>query len=278
MIEEAGCQGGSLHWDNLDEQEREGVKDHLNKERPAAMQRRKDNAQEKYDKPGAPPLVPNLSCWECTGVTENQEMCGFKCTRQLNLASFYGVTDLKALWWLVYHKLLDTECNRNCCTGECVPVGLGESVGLKCKDCGHISRGGLGGFWTKGRLGIVRMVAVVFSIVTGLSFKHMRSHLGLKFNKNTWTKYVKDIGIVCGEALERDRRTNPYDNAQADEVAFGKRKCHRGHWVRAAGIQWALTIVKVCPVTNRTSGVQSNRSCFGSRSLSRSLGSVLLVD
>ena len=95
MIKESGRQGGSRHWDNLDEQGREGVKDHLAKERPGVIQRRMDNAQEKYDKPGAPPLVPNLSCWECTGMTENQDMCGFKCTRQLNLVSFYSVTDLQ---------------------------------------------------------------------------------------------------------------------------------------------------------------------------------------
>ena len=107
------------------------------------------------------------------------------------------------------------------CTGQCVPIAMGTSVGLKCSDCGEVSKGGLRGFWRNERLGMVRLVAVIFSIVTGISYKHLKKHLGVRLNKNTWTKYLKDLGLVVGEALERDRRTKKYFYAQADKVAFG---------------------------------------------------------
>ena len=49
-------------------------------------------------------------------------------------------------------------------------------------------------------------------------------------------------------------RLNPnkkFLNSEADEVAFGSRKYYRGRRVRKhTGVQWGLTIVSVCPVTN----------------------------
>ena len=44
--------------------------------------------------------------------------------------------------------------------------------------------------------------------------------------KNTWTRAIKDVGLVCGESLERNRRNpaNKFTNAQIDETAFYKRK------------------------------------------------------
>ena len=53
--------------------------------------------------------------------------------------------------------------------------------------------------------------------------------MGIKVNKNTFTKYVRDVRLVVGEALERNRRTwgCHYRNGQSDEVAFGARKYKR---------------------------------------------------
>ena len=150
-------------------------------------------------------------------------MCGMKCVEGMNLSSFYGVSNLTVLKWLIHHGLLDVECNMFSCTGQCEPIAVGTSVGLKCSDCGEVSKGGLRGFWRNGRLGMVRMVAVIFAIVTGIAYKHLDKHLGVRLNKNTWTKYLKDLGLVVGEALERDRRTKKYFYAQADQVAFGNR-------------------------------------------------------
>ena len=73
-------------------------------------------------------------------------------------------------------------------------------------------------------------------------------------NKNTWTSYVKYIGMVCGESLERVRRDpgEKYYWAQWDETAFGKRKYHRGSRVRNGGVQWALTAIEVDPITGKS--------------------------
>ena len=83
----------------------------------------------------------------------------------------------------------------------------------------------------------------------------MNKHLGVKLNTNTWTKYLKDLGLVVGEALERDRRTKKYFYAQADEVAFGKRKYHRGSRRRKNGVQWGFMMVEVDPETNKTTAI-----------------------
>ena len=60
--------------------------------------------------------------------------------------------------------------------------------------------------------------------------------------------------MVCGEALERNRRhpAEKYSLAQWDETAFGKRKYHRGSRVRNGGVQWALTAIQVDPITGKS--------------------------
>ena len=105
-------------------------------------------------------------------------------------------------------------------------------------ECGFLSVGGLRGFWSRGKLGVTKMLLVVYAIVSGLSYTHLVEQLGIYINKNTWSQYVKDVGIFCGEDLERNRRDpkNQYSNAQWDETAFGKRKYQRGRRVRKHGV------------------------------------------
>ena len=73
-------------------------------------------------------------------------------------------------------------------------------------------------------MGPAKMVALVFAITAGVSYKNL-CQVGIKISKNTWTHYLKDIGMVLSEHLERDRRDpeNKYFWAQWDEVAMGKR-------------------------------------------------------
>ena len=96
-----------------------------------------------------------------------------------------------------------------------------------------------------------------YAIVNGLSYKALAEHIGININKNTYTKYVRDVGLVVGEALEKDRRTwgCKFRNAQSDEVSFRGRKYCRGMRVRNRGIQWGLTIVEVDEVTKKTTAV-----------------------
>ena len=153
--------------------------------------------------------------------------CKFSCVKDINYSSFINTAELTILTWLCDHKLMDLECNRSGCDGFCRPVALGDSVGLKCtsESCGFLSRGGRRGFWRFGRLPLSKTVAMVHLIVMGVPFKMAKIVNGLKINKNTWTKYIKDVGMVLGEDLERKRRddNNRYALAQIDETAFGKR-------------------------------------------------------
>ena len=49
---------------------------------------------------------------------------------------------------------------------------------------------------------------------------------GFKISSGTWTRYVKNVGMVLSEELERERRDpdNKYRLSQGDETAMGKRK------------------------------------------------------
>ena len=130
------------------------------------------------------------------------------------------------LKWIVNHNLMDVNCNRAGCGGiSCQPIALGEDVALKCIDCGEKSKGAKRGFWAQGKLGFVKQMFVVFSISSGFSFKHVMDHIGFVMNKNTWTKYVKRLGLISAELLQRVRQdpSNKWMNAQFDETAFGTR-------------------------------------------------------
>ena len=111
--------------------------------------------------------------------------------------------------------------------------------------------------WRMGRLGFTKMFAIVYAIVKGLSYKALAEHIGININKNTYTKYGRDVGLVVGEALEKDRKTwgCKFRNAQSDEVSFRGRKHCKGRRVRNRGIQWGLTIVEVDEVTKKTTAV-----------------------
>ena len=110
------------------------------------------------------------------------------------------------LKWLFNHNLVSNKCTSEHCDSVVFPIALGDKCGTKCKVCKVITRGGLSGFWRMGKLGIVKMVTVTFAAVSGLSYQHLVGMFGVKINKITWTQYVKDVGMVCAEALERNRR------------------------------------------------------------------------
>ena len=168
---------------------------------------------EKYNTAGIPIFIPDHDVWNCDSYLddENKHPCKLNCCKEMSIMSFVLISDFEVLRWLCLHRLMDIECNRPGCKQDCFPVSLGGAkVGLKCSGCNFISKGGLRGFWRKGRIGITRMVAIVFAIVCGISLKFVKSILGIKLNKNTWTKYVKDVGMVVAEALEKNRRDPRY--------------------------------------------------------------------
>lgn len=169
-----------------------------------------------------------------------------------SLRSFIGVPNLTVLKWLINHQLTTTECNREGCMGECYPIAQGDAVGLKCLVCNAVSKGGHRGFWRMGRMPTAQMVLVVYCVIRGFSLEICNDIIPI--NKNTWTSYVKYVGMVCGEALERIRRDpgEKYYWAQWDETAFGKRKYHRGSRVRNGGVQWALTAIQVDPISGKS--------------------------
>ena len=236
----------------------------IDKGREHSAEVRAAAAEAGYAGDGPPPfLVPNPGVWNCNGFLDdnNNEACKFECAKDVNLMAFVNATDMAMLKWLINHSLLEPDCNVRFPNGEmcggiaCRPVALKDNkIGLRCQDCGYISEGALRGFWSKGKLGLTKMVMVVFAIVSGLSLVQFRKQTGVKINKNTWTRYVKDVGMVCAEDLERNRRDprRKFCNAQWDESAFGNRKYERGKRVRLCGVQWALSCVDVDPQTGKT--------------------------
>ena len=71
-----------------------------------------------------------------------------------------------------------------------------------------------------GHIGMVRMLAVVYGIACGISGTILSKHIGITIGKNAFICYIKDVGMVCAEALERNRRdpSKKHKNAQADET------------------------------------------------------------
>ena len=47
----------------------------------------------------------------------------------------------------------------------------------------------------------------------------------INLGRKSWTQYIKQVGLVAGESLERNRRdpANMYDYAQIDKTAFWRR-------------------------------------------------------
>ena len=78
------------------------------------------------------------------------------------------------------------------------------------------------------KLGTTKMLAVVFAITNGISYRHLKA-FGARISPNTWTGYVKDVSMLLSEELERQSRdpANKLWLAQWDESACGKRKYNR---------------------------------------------------
>ena len=226
-------------YENLNEEQLNRINVGQSKGRELMQNR----ANVRYGTPGVPSIIPNNKVWECTGTVDadGQIPCKFSCLKQVDHSSFFNTPELTFLHYLTNHKLMDTDCNRNNCQGQCRPVALEDTVGLKCtaEGCGAISKGGRRGFRSKGRLPLGKTIAMVHLIVTGCSYKLANTVLGLKISKNTWTRYIKDIGMVAGESLERNRREerNQYTLAQIDETAFGKRVRHFFNYLRWKFVQ-----------------------------------------
>ena len=222
-------------WTRMDEEKREKIMDILgmdflqyarflnmdivgiNRETNNAV--RTEQAEERYGTEGSAVIVPDNLVWNCGG-------CDLECSKRVDIYSFAGVSDFVMFKWMVAHKLIDVSCHaRECNASKCRPIALGESVGLKCDMCGYKSKGGKLGLWEGSNLGHVSLMMVVFGISCGFSFIHLTDHTGFKLNKNTWTRFIKLIGYVAAETLEKARKdpANKWANAQFNKTAFGRR-------------------------------------------------------
>ena len=142
--------------------------------------------------------------WECADAG-----CRFTCTKNITMHSFFGVSQLVLLQWIVRHELIDTDCAVKDCDGTVRVISTihwsstgSQQVSLQCKLCHTVEKGGCRSFFSYGKLGLTKMVMLTFRIVVGIPYK-MLSHFGLHVNKNTCTRYVKVIALVIGEKLER---------------------------------------------------------------------------
>ena len=60
---------------------------------------------------------------KCQGIIGDGP-CKFCCTKDVNMRAFMCISDFEVLKWLCMHRLMDLDCNRAQCGGECVPVSL----------------------------------------------------------------------------------------------------------------------------------------------------------
>ena len=201
----------------------------------------------KHNTPGAPLLQSNREVWNCEGPPQD---CNFSCLDNLSGTCFHDSPELNVMKWIVAHQLMDTKCEKDDCPGFCHVIALDDKLWLKCGACNTYSRGGFRSFWAKGHMGISRMLGLVWGVVEGFSYQ-LLTKIRIPCNKNTFTGLVKDVGLVCAEALERNRRDPDcrYLHAQADETAFGRRKYRKGKRNRKPGVQWGLTILHYDPST-----------------------------
>ena len=130
------------------------------------------------------------------------------CAEQIRLGTFINVPNLTMHKWLLNHCLTTSECNHKGCTSNCNVIADGDGVALKCRSCHYVSKGANRSFWRMGlgKLPTVKMVLLVFAIVSGLPLSTV--HQVMDINKNTWSTFIQDVGIVLGEALERNRRVS----------------------------------------------------------------------
>ena len=74
-------------------------------------------------------------------------------------------------------------------------VQMGVVFGLSVTCVNTSTRGGLSGFSSIGKLVAYRMLAVLFAITTGVSYRNLKAMV-IKVSPGTWTGYVKDVGML----------------------------------------------------------------------------------
>ena len=234
---------GRHAWGNLVGEALQVALDAQERGREVETANRAAAADVRHNTPGAPLLTTDRDVWSCVGPSQE---CSFSCLDNLSGNCFFDIPELVIMIWIIAHQLMDNKCEK--CPGYCSAIALEDRLGLRCDTCHTISRGGFRSFWAKGHLGISKMMALVWGIVEGFSYQ-LLTKIKIPCNKNTFTSFVKDVGLVCAEALERNRRdpNSRYLHAQADETAFGRRKYRKGKRVRKRGVQWGLTILHYDP-------------------------------
>ena len=96
-----------------------------------------------------PPVLPaGHDGWLCPGG------CDFACVSEVNIANFIGTSDIEILKWVYCHGLVDRTCKA--CGHEMHPIARGIYTSAACDHCHVRTKGGLNGFWSKGKLGILK--------------------------------------------------------------------------------------------------------------------------
>ena len=205
---------------------------------------RKEEKSKKFTKSVQPKPVFQLkkNVWACQGCDH------FKCLDSCKIVWFFETTNLTIGTWLLNHKLLPNDCNRCKLKGKGKLIAYDDGVAMVCEKnrggCGFKSVGGRRGIWRFARISLVENLLLFYAISERWSYKAL-SEVFDGINKNTWSVYVKTVGMILGEEKEIERRARKYKIAQLDETAFGTRKHHRGKRPRLLGIQWALTMLEI---------------------------------
>ena len=119
--QQAVVEVGREAWYDLDEEVREDLVQAQNQGMIISREVRSHRALIKCATPGTPKITPNISVWNYEGLVDNVAS-KFNCAKRINFLSFVNVPDFNVLQWLVWHKLMDNDCNRQHYFGMCEHV------------------------------------------------------------------------------------------------------------------------------------------------------------
>ena len=98
------------------------------------------------------------------------------CLVDVDVFAFGSVTNWDFLSWFWAHKVFDDDRCRACIEGSAVLADLGSGVaGVRCTTCLHERKGALRAWFSRSSLSPVQAMGVVWSVVSGIPFKHAKN-------------------------------------------------------------------------------------------------------
>ena len=92
------------------------------------------------------------------------------------------------------------------------------------------------------------MILIVYCVIREFTHEVMKEIVPI--NKNTWTYYIMYVGMICGEALKRNRR-DPDEKYLCPSGMKLQEEIPQKLRFRNGRVQWALTAFQVDQTTGK---------------------------